>query len=126
MGMLRVAAILFFLAPAAAWAGGHATIRMQEAPIGATRTTAASVAPGQFDLVGLHWEGSGTVLFRTRSLEGRWSAWRPAAPEDDRPNRGSPETRLRWSWREGSPYWVGASNMLGYRLVGRVRRLRIW
>ena len=126
MRMLRLAAIVFFGLPAVAWAGGHATIRMQEAPIGATRTTAAAVAPARFDLVGLHWEGRGTVLFRTRDLGGRWSRWRPAAPEDDRPNLGSPEVRLRRSWRLGSPYWVGASNMLAYRLVGQVRRLRIW
>jgi hypothetical protein len=126
MRMLRLAAVLFFALPAAAWAAGHATIRMQEAPIGATRTTAAAVAPGRFDLVGLHWEGRGTVLFRTRDLAGRWSRWRPAAPEDDRPNLGSPEAQLRRSWRVGSPYWVGASNMLAYRLVGQVRRLRIW
>jgi hypothetical protein len=99
---------------------------MQEEPIGASRTVAAAVAPGQFDLVGLHWEGSGTVLFRTRSLSGRWSVWRPAAPEDDRPNEGSPETKLRRHWQLGSPYWVGPSNMLAYRLVGQVRRLRAW
>jgi hypothetical protein len=124
--MLRLAAVLFAGFPAAAWASDHAAIRMQEAPIGATRTTAAAAAPGRFDLVGLHWQGSGTVLFRTRDLAGRWSRWQPAAPEDDRPNRGSPETQLRSAWRLGSPYWVGASTMLAYRLVGRVRRLRIW
>ncbi len=126
MRMLRLAAVLFFGLPAVAWAGQHATVRMQEAPIGATRTTAAAVAPGRFDLVGLHWEGRGTVLFRTRDLAGRWRRWQPAAPEDDRPNLGSPEARPRRAWRLGSPYWVGASNMLAYRLVGQVRRLRIW
>ncbi len=127
MRMLRLAAVLFFAFPAAAWAADeHATIRMQEAPIGATRTTAAAVAPARFDLVGLHWEGRGTVLFRTRALDGHWSRWQPAAPEDDGPNHGSSEVRLRRSWRVGSPYWVGTSNMLAYRLVGQVRRLRIW
>jgi hypothetical protein len=126
MRMLRLAAVLFAGLPATAWAGDHAVIRMQEAPIGATRTIAATAAPGRFDLAGLHWQGSGTVLFRTRDLAGHWSRWRPAAPEDDRPNRGSPETRLRSKWRLGSPYWVGASTMFAYRLVGHVRRLRIW
>jgi hypothetical protein len=53
--MIRLAAVLFFALPAVAWAGDHATVRMQEAPIGATRTTAAAVAPARFDLVGLHW-----------------------------------------------------------------------
>jgi hypothetical protein len=126
MRMLRVAAALLAAFPAVARAGDHATISLQEVPIGATRTTAAAVAPGRFDLVGLHWVGSGTVLFRTRSIAGRWGTWEAAAPEDDRPNRGSAETRLRRRWRLGSPYWVGPSDMLAYRLVGRVRRLRIW
>ena len=126
MRTLRIAAVLLFVFPAAARAGDHPSIRLQEVPIGATRTTAAAVAPGRFDLVGLHWEGSGTVLFRTRSLAGRWSAWQPAAPEDDQPTGGSAEARLRRHWRLGSPYWVGPSDMLAYRLAGRVRRLRIW
>jgi hypothetical protein len=129
VSMLRLAAALFFLAPAAAWAaggGGTATIRMQEEPIGVTRTTAASVALGRFDLVGLHWLGPGTVQFRTRSLAGRWSTWQRAAAEDDLPNRGSPETKLRRRWHLGSVYWVGSANMLEYRLTGRVERLRAW
>ncbi|MGE5272459.1 MAG: FlgD immunoglobulin-like domain containing protein [Verrucomicrobiota bacterium] len=126
MKTLCVAAVLLAVFPASARAGDHAAIRLQEAPIGATRTTAAAVAPGRFDLVGLHWEGSGTVLFRTRSLAGRWSRWQPAAPEDDGPTNGSAETRLRRQWRLGSPYWAGPSDMLAYRLVGPVRRLRIW
>ena len=37
--------------------------------------------PARFNLVGLHWRGAGTVQFRTRSLAGRWSGWREAAPE---------------------------------------------
>jgi len=28
----------------------------------------------RFDLVGLHWRGNGSVLFRTRAPGGRWSA----------------------------------------------------
>src|SRR5262245_33119498 len=66
MRSLRVAAVLLAAFPATARAGDHATIHMQEAPVGATRTTAAAVAPGRFDLVGLHWEGPGMVFFRTR------------------------------------------------------------
>ena len=44
----------------------------------------------RFTLAGIHWRGSGSVTFRTRSLAGRWSEWRPAAPEDeDGPDLGS-------------------------------------
>ena len=36
------------------------------------------------------------VLFRTHAVAGRWSAWRPAAPEaEDLPDPGSRETRIR-------------------------------
>ena len=55
--------------------------------------TPASVA--RFTLAGVSWRGSGKVLFRTRATGGRWSAWRPGAPEDeDGPDVGSPERRL--------------------------------
>ena len=78
-----------------------------------------------FDLVGLHWRGSGDVRFRTRSTAGRWTAWRPAQPEPyDVPDAGTPEGRSALEWRLGNPYWVGPSNAIQYRLRGRVTRLR--
>jgi N-acetylmuramoyl-L-alanine amidase len=123
---LRIALVCFFAFPATAWAG-QATIVSQDLPIGVTRTTAGAVAPARFDLLGLHWQGSGRVLFRTRSIVGRWSSWRPVAPEEeDRPDRGGPETHLRRGWRLGSPYWVGPSDRIAYRLIGDVHRLRAW
>jgi hypothetical protein len=126
MKILRAALVFLFMFPATAWAG-EATIVSRELPVGVTRTTAGAVAPSRFDLLGLHWQGPGQVLFRTRSLAGRWSSWRPVAPEEeDRPDRGSPEMRLRRGWRLGSPYWVGPSDRIAYRLVGEVRRLQAW
>jgi N-acetylmuramoyl-L-alanine amidase-like protein/flagellar hook capping protein FlgD len=123
---LLIALVCLLVFPASAWAG-EATIVSQDLPIGVSRTTAGAVAPSRFDLVGLHWQGSGTVLFRTHSLTGRWSAWRRAAPEDeDQPDRGSLETRLRRGWRLGNPYWVGPSDRIGWHLIGNVRRLRAW
>ena len=92
MRLLRVALLVFFLTPGAAWAG-EATIRSQDLPIGVSRTLAATAAPQRFDLVGLHWQGAGTVLFRTRSVAGRWSSWQRAAPEDeDAPDRATRES----------------------------------
>jgi len=77
----------------------------------------------RFDLVGLHWRGSGKVLFRTRSADGRWGRWRAAAPEpDDLPNRGT-ENRLP-GWHLGSPYWTGSADALQYRTMGRVGAVR--
>jgi hypothetical protein len=123
---LRIALVCLFVFPASAWAG-QATIASQDLPIGVSRATAAAAAPSRFDLVGLHWQGSGTVLFRTHSVTGRWSAWQRAAPEDeDKPDRWSSETRLRRGWRLGNPYWVGPSDRIGWRLIGNVRRLRAW
>jgi hypothetical protein len=123
---LRIALACLFAFPASAWAG-QATIVSQELPIGASRTTAGSVAPSRFNLLGLHWQGAGTVLFRTHSVAGRWSSWQRAAPEDeDQPDRGTVETRLRLGWRLGNPYWVGPSDRIGWRLIGDVRRLRAW
>ena len=127
MRMLRLAAVVFFLAPAGAWAAGGATIVARDLPVGRARTTAGAAAPAVFDLVGFHWQGAGRVLFRTRSLTGRWGSWRPVAPEaEDLPDPGSPEARLRRGWRLGSPYWVGPSDRVAYQVVGDVRRLRAW
>ena len=127
MRALLLAALLALVAPAVASAANGATIEARDLPVGGARTTAGATAPSVFDLVGFHWQGSGTVLFRTHAVTGRWSSWRPVAPEaDDLPDPGSREGRLRRGWRLGSPYWVGASDRVAYRVVGDVRRLRAW
>jgi flagellar hook assembly protein FlgD len=82
-------------------------------------------APLRFDMVGLHWKGTGTVWFRTRSLTGIWSDWQPARPEaEDLPDRGTREAGLRRGWKLGNPYWTDASGAIEYRLRGDVTRLR--
>jgi hypothetical protein len=118
-GVMRVAlaaAVLVLAAPGtAAGAGLSLTARDLH--------TAAPLHVKRFQLVGLHWRGSGKVLFRTRSLDGRWSAWRPAAPgEDDLPDRGT--EGFRGGWRLGAPYWTGGSNGIQYRTAGLVTRVR--
>jgi N-acetylmuramoyl-L-alanine amidase len=124
MRLLIAAAFLFFAAPAAAFA--DATLTMREVPLHGERTL-ESAAPRRFDLVGLHWRGSGTVQFRTRALSGKWSAWRRASPEgEDLPDAGSPETRESKGWRLGNPYWTGTSDRIAYRLHGQVTRLRAY
>src|SRR5436190_12385911 len=124
MRLLIAVAFVFFAAPAAALA--DATLTVREVPLHGARTL-ASAAPRQFDMVGLHWRGSGTVEFRTRSLAAKWSAWRTAAPEgEDLPDIGSPETRASQGWQLGNPYWTGASDRIAYRLHGRVIRLRAY
>jgi len=91
------------------------------------RALSRGMADGRFTLVGLHWRGPGQVVFRTRSVDGRWSAWRSAAPEDeDGPDGGSRETALRAGWRIGNPWWVGPADRIETRAVGRVSRVRAY
>src|SRR5205085_6461843 len=81
MRPLLAALVALLAAPGAAHAAGDGLVA-RELPLHGSRTLSAH-APIRFDLLGLHWRGSGGVVFRTRAADGRWSAWRPAAPEDD-------------------------------------------
>ena len=113
-------------APGVARAAG-ATLTMREVPLHADRVVASAGTPRTFDLVGLHWLGSGSVSFSTHSVAGRWSPWHAAAPEsEDQPDRGSPETMRSGRWRLGNPYWTGPANAIRYRLRGKVGRLRAY
>jgi hypothetical protein len=120
---LVAATVVVLVFPAAALAA-EPTIVSREVPLKGQRLLAAA-APERFNLVGLHWRGPGSVEFRTRSVPGRWSGWRAAAPEDeDRPDRRGEEHGAERSWKVGNPYWTGAADTIQYRLHGRVRRLR--
>jgi len=118
MKLIPLAVVLFALTPAAAFAGGTSLVPRDLA-------SGVSRAPHRFDLVGLHWRGSGSVSFRTRSVSGRWSGWRNAAPEDDRPDAGNHELRAG-GWQLGSPYWTGPSDRIRVRTYGRVSRVRAY
>jgi hypothetical protein len=84
----------------------------------------APTAVARFTLAGVQWHGPGKVLFRTRSVDGRWTAWRPGTPEDeDGPDLGSTERR-RNAWTLGNPFWVGVSDRIQTRAVGKVTRVR--
>jgi hypothetical protein len=119
-----IALLALFVAPSTAQAGG-VTIVSRDLPVGGERTLASTRAPSRFDLIGLHWQGPGTVLFRTHALSGRWSAWQ-AADDDNRPDPRTGEGASTRGWRLGSPVWTGASDRIQYRLRGRVSRLRAY
>ena len=122
--LLLIGLALALPAPAAA---EDATIVSRDVPLGAQRSLAAGKPTSQFNLVGLHWRGSGTVQFRTRSLAGRWGNWVDAAPEaEDQPDSGTDERARLSSWRLGNPWWVGPSDRIEYRLRGKITRLRAY
>jgi hypothetical protein len=120
MKPLRVASVLFFVAPGVAVASPSLVARDLPA-----RSGLVAQAPEAFDLVGLHWRGSGVVRFRTQRPDGRWSTWKLSAPEsDDLPDRDTAEAKRSRGWHLGNPFWVGRSVRIQYRLGAGVRRLR--
>jgi flagellar hook assembly protein FlgD len=132
MALPRVSVLLSVLAlglPGLAEAG--VTLSAHEEPVLASRSTSSAirvlpprVVPVPFNLVGLHWRGSGKVYFRTEGARG-WSPWRFARPEaEDLPDLGSPEAERLRGWKLGNPFWTGTANRIQYRLVGEVDRLR--
>jgi hypothetical protein len=122
---LVISATLFasLLAAPSAFGASAARVTSVELRPGANRL-ARTGAVSKFTLAGVSWRGGGRVELRTRSIHGGWSAWRPAAPEDeDGPDTGSPERR-RVGWHLGNPFWVGPSDRIETRVAGRVTRVR--
>jgi hypothetical protein len=110
----------FFAAPAVAVAAPSVAARDLPA-----RSGLVAQAPNSFDLVGVHWKGSGVVRFRTQRADGTWSGWKLSAPEaDDLPDRGTAEAKRSRGWHLGSPYWVGRSERIQYQLAGKIKKLR--
>ena len=124
--LLLAAATAAFLAPAAL--GSPAEVTAVEVRAAGGQRAVTRDRDGQpFTLVGVHWRGPGRVFLRTRSTAGRWSRWRDATPEsDDGPDTSSREASPRAGWRIGSPWWVGPSDRLETRAVGRVSRMRAY
>jgi N-acetylmuramoyl-L-alanine amidase/FlgD Ig-like domain len=119
----RLVAVLFALvaalvvAPVAVGSDGPTVATVELRP-------GAPSAVSRFTLAGVQWRGPGRVEFRTHSVGGAWTEWRAAAPEDeDGPDVGSPERRRR-DWRLGNPWWVGASDRIQARTIGKVTRVR--
>ena len=122
---LPIAVLLLLAAPPAAHAADPSIWSRDVSP-GELRSPAAITSSRPFDLVGVHWQGSGRVELRTRQASGGWSSWRTAAPEsEDRPDRGAAESR-RPGWNVGNPWWAPGSSSLEVRTVGRVARVRAW
>jgi hypothetical protein len=113
MKLLLATALAALSAPAAALAGGP-TLTMREVPLHAERAL-ASVVP-RFNMVGVHWQGSGSVAYRTRRAGGSWTAWR-TSDDDDRVEAG---------WHLGNLDWAGSATAIRFRMQGTVTRLRAY
>ncbi|HKA26961.1 MAG TPA: N-acetylmuramoyl-L-alanine amidase [Gaiellaceae bacterium] len=120
MKLFFAALAVFFAAPAVAVAAPSVVARNLSVQAGLV-----AQAPNTFDLVGLHWKGSGAIRFRTQRADGTWSRWQLSAPEvDDLPDRGTPEAKRSRGWHLGNPFWVGRSERIQYRFDGPVKKLR--
>jgi hypothetical protein len=100
----------------------NVTMVSRDVPIG-SRTLQAATAPIRFDMLGLHWRGTGAVSYRTRSSAGRWSAWREA-DADGGPDAGSRE--IRPGWHDGNLDWTGPASAVQFQTSGRISRLRAY
>jgi N-acetylmuramoyl-L-alanine amidase-like protein/flagellar hook capping protein FlgD len=86
----------------------NVTMVSRDVALGA-RALQAADAPIRFDMLGLHWQGPGTVAYRTRSLTGRWRAWH--TPDADLPQTKPP-------WHFGNLDWTGESTAVQFRTHG--------
>jgi hypothetical protein len=81
--------------------------------LGAPPTRSLASATQRFNMVGIHWQGSGTPAFRVRGLRG-WSAWQDA--DDDWGRAGV--------WRKSNAVWTGTATAIQIRKRGDVRHAR--
>jgi len=117
-------AFLLALALPASASAGLATLQVRELPLHGERSLAAVTAASPFQLVGIHWQGSGRLELRIRMARG-WSAWRPVRVDaEDTPDASSREARAMRGWRLGEPLWVGRGEGLEVRAIGQVTRAR--
>jgi hypothetical protein len=112
-GAPALVAALALPAPARA---GDVSMRVQDVPLG-PRALAGTAPAMRFNMIGLHWRGAGTVLYRTKRLHGGWRPW-ATADADVAPDGGT------GAWHDGDLDWVGASSAVQYRTRGPVRALR--
>jgi flagellar hook assembly protein FlgD len=123
---LVLVAVLAALSPGTA-AAQDVRVSVRDVPLDAARASVARSAPQAFTMVGLHWQGTGEVWFRTAKEPGRFGPWRPAQPEhEDMPDVGSDERDARAGWRIGNPWWTGTARWIQYRVSGQVSRLRTY
>jgi hypothetical protein len=115
--VVTLAALAALAVPSLARAGDVA-MRVQEVPLG-PRTLAAAPAPMHFNMLALHWIGSGTVSYHVHLLHGGWSSW-VTADADVAPDGGTGR------WHDGNLDWTAAADAVQFRPHGVVQRLRAY
>jgi len=115
--VLTLAAFAALAVPALAHAGPVA-MRVQEIPLG-DRSLAAATRPMHFNMLGLHWTGTGSVSYRVHRLHGAWGRW-VAADADAAVDGGTGR------WHDGNLDWTGAADRVQFRRRGSVGRLRAY
>ena len=102
---------------------GVASLSVEEMPLRGDRALAAAVPRQSFDYLGLHWKGTGSVSFRVRGLNGRWSGW-ARADRDAGPDVATSEAVRSRGWVIGEGVWVGRATRVEIRAAGTVSRVR--
>jgi hypothetical protein len=121
---LRLVCLLALAAPQAAHAAGT-SILSRDLTVRAGAASSVVRVADSFDLVGLHWQGSGQVLFRTQHVSGGRSGWQ-RADADSGPDDQVSKSRRASGWHLGNAAWVGHSDRIEWRTTGRVRRVRAY
>jgi flagellar hook assembly protein FlgD len=121
MKVLFVTIVAALAAPAAAFATGP-TMTVRDVPLHGERSLAAKTP--RFNMVAVHWRGTGGVQFRWRTASG-WSGWE-SADDDIKPDGASAENRIR-GWRLSNPAWTGGTaDAIRFRTNGRVAAVRAY
>ncbi len=115
--VVTLAALAALAVPALARAGDVA-MRAQDVPLG-PRALAAVQPAMHFNMLALHWTGTGTVRYRVHRLHGHWSRW-VTADADAAPDHAA------GPWHNGNLDWTGASDQVRFAPTGDVRRLRAY
>jgi flagellar hook assembly protein FlgD len=121
--VLRLTLFGLLAFPATAHAGDVSLVA-RDIPLG-PRALQVALPPMHFNMVAVHWRGTGTVFYRTHRIGGGWTAWL-AGDADTGPDRQSAERARTSGWYNGIPDWTGASDRIQFRTRGTVRRLRAY
>jgi N-acetylmuramoyl-L-alanine amidase len=116
--LVVIAAALAGLAAPAVARAGTVAMHVADVPLGARALTAAPPAP-HFNMLAVHWAGSGGVEYRVHRLHGTWRPW-VTADADVAPDGGTGRRH------DGNLDWTGTADRVRFRTHGRVARLRVY